>query len=295
MSLLSFNSLYADEDKEWSLDINELKRSLNEARPHCVPRVLAVINPGNPTGSVLTRENIRQIVRFAHEERLLIIADEVYQQNVWAEGAEFHSFKSVMRELGIQHELASMMSISKGFMGECGLRGGYCELVDVDPAVKAIFLKMLSARLCCSVLGQVALDCIVNPPKAGEPSYELFVRERDGVLKDLNEKARLVAQSLNAIEGIQTNSVAGAMYAFPRITIPAKAIEAARQAGQQPDFFYAMRLLEQTGVCIVPGSGFGQRPGTFHFRTTILPSKQDMQHLLNKLSEFHANFVKEFQ
>lgn len=41
---------YLDEANGWRLDINELKRSLNEARPHCVPRALCVINPGNPTG-----------------------------------------------------------------------------------------------------------------------------------------------------------------------------------------------------------------------------------------------------
>lgn len=238
-----------------------MKRALEEAKPHCKPRVLAVINPGNPTGSVLTHENIRKIIEFAYQEKLLIIADEVYQQNIYAKEAEFHSFKKVLREMNLELEIASVMSLSKGFMGECGLRAGYCELVDVDPSVRAIFLKMLSARLCCSVLGQIGLDCVVNPPKPGEASYELFCAERDAVLKDLKQKARLAADSLNAIEGVQSNSVAGAMYAFPSITIPPKAEQAAKEAGQKPDFFYALRLLEQTGVCIVPGSGFGQRPG----------------------------------
>ena len=42
---------YLDEDNGWSLDMDEMKRSLNEARPHCVPRALCVINPGNPTGN----------------------------------------------------------------------------------------------------------------------------------------------------------------------------------------------------------------------------------------------------
>lgn len=41
---------YLNEDNNWSLDIPELKRSIQEARSHCVPRVLCVINPGNPTG-----------------------------------------------------------------------------------------------------------------------------------------------------------------------------------------------------------------------------------------------------
>ena len=52
---------------------------------------------------------------------------------------------------------------------------------------------------------------------------------------------------------------------------PLQVLEAAADAGQQPDVFYAFNLLEATGICVIPGSGFGQAPGTFHFRTTILP------------------------
>ena len=48
--------------------------------------------------------------------------------------------------------------------------------------------------------------------------------------------------------------------------LPPKAIEAAKEAGQPADVFYAFQLLENTGICIVPGSGFGQKPGTYHFR-----------------------------
>ena len=65
----------------------------------------------------------------------------------------------------------------------------------------------------------------------------------------------------------------GAMYAFPQIRLPARAVEAARKEGVAPDFFYCLQLLEQTGICVVPGSGFLQREGTFHFRTTFLPEE----------------------
>jgi alanine transaminase len=51
-----------------------------------------------------------------------------------------------------------------------------------------------------------------------------------------------------------------------QIEIPEKAVEAAKANGQQPDVFYAFQLLENTGICVVPGSGFGQFPGTYHFR-----------------------------
>ena len=61
-----------------------------------------------------------------------------FQHNVYAEGCEFHSFKKVMREMGEPYssmELASFMSTSKGYMGECGIRGGYAEICNVDPQV----------------------------------------------------------------------------------------------------------------------------------------------------------------
>lgn len=82
-------------------------------------------------------------------------------------------------------ELASFMSCSKGYMGECGLRGGFAEIVNMDPDVKAHYLKAISAMLCPTVLGQAALYCIVNPPKPGEPSYEQWKCEKDEVLGQL--------------------------------------------------------------------------------------------------------------
>ncbi|XP_039755315.1 alanine aminotransferase 1-like [Pararge aegeria] len=59
-------------------------------------------------------------------------------------------------------ELASFMSVSKGYMGECGLRGGWMELVNMEPAVQANLYKCISAMLCPSVLGQTAVDCVVS-------------------------------------------------------------------------------------------------------------------------------------
>ena len=66
--------------------------------------------------------------------------------------------------------------------------------------------------------------------------------------------------------GITCNTVQGAMYAFPQLHLPPKAIAKAKENGQAADVFYAFQLLENTGICIIPGSGFGQQPGTYHFR-----------------------------
>nr|XP_039262873.1 alanine aminotransferase 2-like [Styela clava] len=291
-------SYYLDEENNWALSIDELERSYNEAKKTCNPKVLCVINPGNPTGQVLSRDNIEKVIRFAVSKGLFIMADEVYQDNVYADGCSFHSFKKVLFSLGEEFssnvELASFHSISKGYMGECGFRGGYMEAVNLHPGVKEELRKLVSCRLCPPVTGQVALDIVVNPPSPGQPSYEKFIAEKTKNLTDLADKAKLTAEMFNKIPGIKCNAVQGAMYSFPRITIPPKAIEAAKDAGEAPDSFYAMQLLEETGICVVPGSGFGQLPGTHHFRMTILPPKAKMDSLFKLFHDFHTKFTERY-
>ena len=115
------------------------------------------------------------------------------------------------------------------------------------------------------------MDLVVNPPRPGEPSYDSWLLEKSSTLQSLAARARLVAENLNTVPGFSCNTVQGAMYAFPRIQLPDPAITAAEDAGQPPDVFYAFNLLEETGICVIPGSGFGQMNKTYHFRTTILP------------------------
>lgn len=108
---------YLDESNKWGLDIIELQRSIDEARKISAPRAIVIINPGNPTGQVLSRENIEGIIKFAYKENLFIFADEVYQDNIYAEGSKFYSFKKVMHEMGEPYksmDMASFMSCSKG-------------------------------------------------------------------------------------------------------------------------------------------------------------------------------------
>jgi len=288
---------YLDESRNWAMDVTELERAYQAAKDTSDIKAIVVINPGNPTGQVLTRENLEAVIKFAAEKKLFVFADEVYQQNVYAEGSAFHSFKKVMMEMGApynQLEVASFMTCSKGYMGECGIRGGYAEVVNMDPEVMAMLQKSISAKLCPTVLGQACMDVVVNPPSEGEPSHQSWSAEVSATLASYADRARLVADTLNSIESISCNTVQGAMYAFPSISLPVRAIEAAKAAGQPADVFYAFNLLEATGICIIPGSGFGQQPGTFHFRTTILPQKDMIKEMLGRLEEFHIKFLAEY-
>lgn len=82
------------------------------------------------------------------------------------------------------------------------------------------------------------------------------------------------------------------MYLFPTITIPPKAVAQAQKEGRSPDEFYCFRLLDATGICVVPGSGFGQKEGTLHFRTTFLAPGTEW---VGKIKEFHKKFMDEFR
>jgi len=84
------------------------------------------------------------------------------------------------------------------------------------------------------------------------------------------------------------------MYVFPKITLPPAAVAAATKAGKSPDTFYCLRLLEATGLVVVPGSGFRQASGTWHFRCTFLPPEEHLDAVIDELAHFHAAFLKEF-
>ncbi|KAM7406665.1 hypothetical protein PAMP_001030 [Pampus punctatissimus] len=275
---------YLDEANCWALDIEELQQAYLTAKQHCQPRVLCIINPGNPTG--------RQF--FINPAGIF----QVYQDNVYSSNCQFHSFKKVLFEMGSEYfnnvELASFHSTSKGYTGECGFRGGYMEVLNMDPQVKAQLVKLLSVRLCPPVSGQAAMNVIVNPPRVDEPSYAQFTKEKSSVLDALAHKARLTEQILNSVPGIKCNPVQGAMYAFPQIFIPPRAIQEAQSLSIAPDMLYCLQLLEETGICVVPGNGFGQREGTYHFRMTILPSPEKLKVLLEKLKEFHLRFLEKY-
>ncbi|KAG9474850.1 hypothetical protein GDO78_003361 [Eleutherodactylus coqui] len=289
---------YLDEEHCWALDVSELRKALYRAKEYSNPKVLCIINPGNPTGQVQSRRCIEEVIHFAWEEGLFLLADEVYQDNVYSEDCQFHSFKKVLHEMGPEYsgtvELASFHSTSKGYMGECGYRGGYMEVLNLHPDIQAQLVKMLSVRLCPPVSGQAAMDVVVNPPKPDEESHQQFIQEKEAVLSSLAHKARLTEELFNQVPGIQCNPLQGAMYAFPRIFIPPRAVEKAEELHTAPDMFYCMRLLEETGICVVPGSGFGQRDGTYHFRMTILPPVEKLRRLLQSVKDFHVRFLDEF-
>ena len=331
---------YLEEGKAWGTDISAIKESYQKAKAEGTDvRAIVIINPGNPTGASLSADDVRSVLEFAAEEKLVVLADEVYQTNVFI--GKFHSFKKGLRDLQKEIpgkydnlEVASLNSISKGMVGECGHRGGYFELTGFDPKVAEQIYKFVSIMLCAPLTGQCLVEMAVNPPKEGDPSYPLYKEEYDAIAHGLESRANALYEQFKKMEGVEcqspqvtipTNSFShpvfpepiffpfyyfpqnhlthlltpsdsnksqGSMYLFPSIHVPHKAAEQAKKEGRTPDEFYCFRLLDATGICVVPGSGFGQKEGTLHFRTTFLAPGTEW---VGKITEFHKRFMDEFR
>lgn len=292
-----FLGYYLEEESGWSTTASGIKKTIEEFRqknPQGRVRALVVINPGNPTGQLMSVDDMKEVVDLCEKEGIVLLADEVYQDNIWTEKKSWSSFRKVALEKQSNVELMSFHSVSKGFYGECGFRGGYVEAINIDAGVLEQVYKLASLSLCSNTMGQAMMALVTNPPSEGEPSFPLYQQERDAIMSSLKRKAKLVTTRLNAMDGVSCQEVEGAMYAFPKLTLPPKAVEAAAQKGQAPDFMYCMDMLEQTGVVVVPGSGFEQLPGTHHYRMTILPDEGKLPGVLDRMEEFHNAFLKKY-
>ncbi|GFY91415.1 alanine-2-oxoglutarate aminotransferase 2 [Actinidia rufa] len=294
---------YLEETANWGLDVHNLRESVAQARSKgIIVRAMVIINPGNPTGQCLSVANLKEILRFCLPRKF-----EVYPFDPCT------SFKYFLRSdtdivlplfkvlldmgppISKELQLVSFHTVSKGYWGECGQRGGYFEMTNIPPQTVDEIYKVASISLSPNVPGQIFLGLMVNPPKPGDISYEQFVRESKGILESLRKRARIMTDGFNSCRNVVCNFTEGAMYSFPQIRLPPKAIEAAKRAGKVPDVFYCLKLLEATGISTVPGSGFGQKDGVFHLRTTILPAEEDMPAIMASFKKFNDEFMEQHE
>jgi len=286
---------YLDESKGWSTSPAEVKAALAQAKEKGVtPKALVIINPGNPTGALLNEETQEELVKLCEEHNLVLLADEVYQCNLHrAKEAPFTSFKKIVRKMNSPIALVSYHSISKGVTGECGRRGGYFECTNFPEEIIALIYKMVSVGLCPPLSGQIGVDTMVRPPKPGSPSYDLWKKETDTTNAALASRTQTMAKRLNALPGVSCVESPGALYLFPSLYLPKKAIEEAKKRGKEADGLYAMDLLNETGICVVPGSGFGQREGEYHYRLTCLCP--GVEEYVGALERFHLSYMKKYE
>jgi aspartate/methionine/tyrosine aminotransferase len=146
-----------------------------------------------------------------------------------------------------------------------------------------LLLKQASVSLCSNTAGQILVFLMVSPPAEGSQPYGGFAQEKEKILSELHEKATMVREAFTQMKGVECFGKTGAMYLFPRLNNLPEGTD---------DFDYCMALLEETGLCVVNGSGFGQKEGTNHLRIAFLPPKDQLVEVLPQWIEFHNNYVK---
>lgn len=165
------------------------------------------------------------------------------------------------------------------------------ELHGIDRYVQSQLYKLASSGLCSNVDGQVMTSLMVRGPDPEGESYSKFVEEERNIYESLKRKAKVMVEGLNQVDGITCQQAEGAMYAFPSIELPQKALDEAEERDISPDTLYALSLLEATGICVVPASGFGQKKGRTGFRTTFLPPEDEMMAAIDMIAQHHKDFV----
>ena len=123
----------------------------------------------------------------------------------------------------------------------------------------------------------------------------MYKKEKEIILNSLKRKANLLHKILNECEGISCNESMGALYLFPQIHLPQKFIKECIENDLKPDEEYCLKMLKEIGVCTIPGSGFGQKENTFHFRIAILPPEDEINEISEKIKLFHSRFMNTYK
>ncbi|OAG27775.1 aminotransferase class I/II-fold pyridoxal phosphate-dependent enzyme [Thermodesulfatator autotrophicus] len=255
------NPYYLDEENEWQPDLADIESKVNKKT-----RAIVIINPNNPTGAVYSEETLRGIIDIARRHQLVIFSDEIYDKLVF-DGAKHISIASLDPDVPVvTFNGLSKSYLAPGFRIGWGIVSGPWEVV--KDFVEAIH-KLARARLSTSHPKQYAIPVALN----GNQSH---LKE---VIEKLERRRDLTYEMLNDIPGISCVKPKGAFYAFPRIDIPGVS-----------DKEFVKELIAETGVVVVHGSGFGQKPGTAHFRVVFLPPED----LLEKAYERIKDFMKKF-
>jgi alanine-synthesizing transaminase len=251
-----------DESKGWVPDMAQI-----ESKISAKTRGIVVINPNNPTGALYTRETLDQIIHLARRHNLVIFADEIYDKLLL--DAKPHI---PLASLASDVTIVTFGGLSKSYLAP-GWRIGW-GIVSGDTACSKPYVeginKLLRSRLCASQPMQWA----IKPALEGPQDH----------LKEVNAKLRtrrdITMQWVNSDPRVSCVKPEGAFYAFPKLDI------------LEDDLSFVTKLLREKHVLVVHGSGFGQKPGTKHFRAVFLPQDDVLKRAYASISEFMNEHYK---
>ncbi|TAM84778.1 MAG: aminotransferase class I/II-fold pyridoxal phosphate-dependent enzyme [Acidobacteria bacterium] len=250
------NSYNLDESNGWQPDVDHLESQVTRNT-----RGLVVINPNNPTGAVYSRATLEKIVEVARRQNLVIFSDEIYAR-LMLDGEPHISIASLASDVPV----VTFGGLSKEYLAP-GWRVAW-GVVSGDPAVVTPYVqgihKLLRARLSANHPLQYAIPAAFEGPQ-------------DHLLETVNRLRRrrdLVMEWSRKTSRVSCVSPRGAFYAFPRLDIP------------ESDDDFVRGLLAEEHVLVVNGGGFGQAPGTRHFRIVFLPPEHILEPALNKITAY---------
>jgi len=243
------------EERGFRMDLDELAALVTPRT-----RMLILNSPQNPTGGVLTRDDVRAIARLAIEHDLLVVSDEIYSQIIY--GPEHFS---VLSEPGMRERTVLMDGMSKAY-AMCGWRLGYS--VAPPELSRRMEALMINSSSCAAAFSQMAVIEAFESPES-----DAAVRR---MVEQFRARRDLVVAGLNAIPGVHCETPQGAFYAFPNI-----------QATGRNERELADELLERAGVALLPGTAFGPAGAGF-LRLAYTQSEADLRTGLERIGSYLA-------
>ena len=249
---------HLDEDRGWQPDVDDIARLIDDKT-----RAIVVINPNNPTGGVASEATLRKIVELAIAHNLVIFADEIYDRLLF-DGAKHIPLGS----LDPRACVLNLCGLSKNWVlpgfriGWGVLTGPREQLAGYINAIQQLGRARLSAN---------------HPEQYGiAPALEGPQDHLVEMIPQLVARRDAAMAKLAAIPDISCVIPQGAFYAFPRIHRPID------------DATWCRELMRETAVVTVPGSGFGQREGTQHFRVVLLADVATIEEACDGIARFMA-------
>jgi len=250
------NAYDLNEEDGWQPELADIERKVTPKT-----RGIVIINPNNPTGSLCTRHILEQIAELARRHNLLVFSDEIYDKLI-LDGTPHIAFAAVAPDV----PCVTFGGMSKNYLVP-GWRIGW-GIVSGDAAAVKTYTegvhRLLRARLCANHPEQYAIKAALEGPQDHLVQVQRKLRSR----RDLTQKW------CEATPRVSCVAPRGAFYAFPRIDIP------------ESDEVFVKELIRQKHVMVVHGSGFGQKPGTQHFRIVFLPDEQILSRAYAGIADF---------
>ena len=243
----------------WKLDLEDI-----ESKMDSTVRLLVLINPNNPCGSVAGEEEINKLLSIARKwPNCMIVADEIY------DGLDFTGLQKSVASLSKDVPVFSLNGVSKVYYAP-GWRIGYMAIHDPTGRLLNVrdgIERMLRSRLCASTPAQLGYLAGLESDRSWMNGYSDKVLSQRDVCVD----------RISQIEGLEVQSSGGAFYMFVRLT---------DQKWADDDKQFVLDLLHEEHVLVVHGSGFSPTLGKGHFRIVYLPNIDVLHEAFNRIESF---------